>query len=159
MGLVDLFCKRRKFLPLFEQVWAAVSPHLAITAGPEEELAHRLDCFYYASVVYASVYQAALAAGMSTSTGHSLARIQLGKYPFESDLAPAVDALFSADAGSRERDWAEALQATLGRIVAGVAGGDLAATAVVAELEELERRFAALGFAGGELYPPRAPAV
>ena len=160
MGLFELLFKRRRFLPLYERVWDAVSPHLAITAGPEEPIPHRLACFYYGSVVYASVYQTALAAGMSTSSGYALARLHLGKYPFDGDLGTAVDALFTADAGSPERRWGDTLQDRLGRIVAAVkAGGAAAASGVATELEALAEDFATLAFGGGDLYPPHPPEV
>ena len=155
MGLFELLLKRRKFLPLFDKVWTAVSPHLAIAAGPEQAVAHRLACFHYAGVVYASVYRAALAAGMSSSTAFPLARLQLGKYPFDDALEAAVDALFSADEGSRERRYAVALEEHLGRIVAAVATtGTPPEAEIAAELTALERRFAELDFAAGGLYPP-----
>jgi len=158
MALFEVLFKRRRFLPLYERLWQAVSPHLAITAGPDDPTAHRLACFHYASVIYACVFQAALAAGMSTSTAFSLARIHLRKCPFDSDLAGAVDGIFSAEEGSRERRYAETLQATLGRIAAAIAGPEgAAATAVKEELEELERVFAALDFAAEGPYPPDQP--
>lgn len=154
MGLFELLLKRRRFLPLFERVWDVVSPHLAITAGPEAPVAHRLACFYYGSVVYAGVFQAARAAGMSPSSGHALARLQLGHYPFDAALKDAVDDLFTAAAGTPEGTWSETLTASLSRIVALVkGGGDGADHAVAAELEALERRFGELGLGGGGLYP------
>lgn len=147
MALFEVLFKRRRFLPIHQRAWEAITPHLAIGAGPEDERAHRLECFHYASVVYTSVYQAALAAGMSTSTGHSLARLHLGKYPFDGALCDAVDAAFSADPGSSERRWAEALKTRLERVVAAPA-------TVADELAALREVFADLDFAATGLYPP-----
>ncbi len=155
MVLFEVFLKRRRFLPLYEKVWQAISPHLAIATAAEDEVAHRLDCFYYASVVYSAVYQSAVAAGMSTSTAFKLARLHLGKYPFDAGLREAVDAIFPADEGSRERRYAEQLQATVGRIAAGAAGArEVAAAETAEELAGLARFFAGLEFAAGGLYPP-----
>jgi hypothetical protein len=153
MVLFEVFLKRRRFLPLHEKVWQAISPHLAIGAAEDDEVAHRLDCFYYASVVYSAVYQSAVAAGMSTSTAFKLARLHLGKYPFDAKLREAVDAIFPAEEGSRERRYAEQLQATVGHIAAGVAAaaGKTSAADAGGELAGLARFFAGLDFAAGGL--------
>jgi len=156
VGLFEVLAKRRKFLPLYEQVWAFIKPHLTINPNPANEITHRLECFYYASVVYSSVYQAALAAGMSTSSAYSLARIQLRKCPFDSALTDAVDGLFVAEAESREQRFAEQLQATIGRIAAAAVGSPGAPSVDPAsELEGLARAFADYDFAAEGIYPPR----
>jgi len=142
MTLYDLFSKRRRFLPLYERAWQAIESHLAIKAGAEDAIPHRLSCFFYASVVYSLVYQSAVAAGMNTSSAYSVTRIQLAKYPFDAELRHAVDAIFPADEGSRERRFADHLQQTVGRIVAAVQAGGVDDIDVGAELADLERFFA-----------------
>jgi len=159
MTLFDLFSKRRKFLPLYEKVWSAIEPYLMIKAGPEDEIAHRLDCFYYASTVYSILYQTAVAAGMSSSSAFSMTRIQLSKYPFDASLRHAVDVLFSADAGEKERTYADRLQATISQIVVAIkTGQDAVAAGVGDKMTGLEQFFAAQDFAAAGLYPPRQDA-
>lgn len=155
MTLFDLFSKRRKFLPLYEKVWSAIEPYLAIKAGPEDEVAHRLGCFFYASTVYSVLYQTAIAAGMSSSSAFSMTRIQLSKYPFDASLRNAVDVLFSADAGGRERHYADRLQAAIGQIVVAIkAGQNATAAGVQDKMAGLEQFFAEQDFARDGLYPP-----
>jgi len=155
MTLFDLFSKRRKFLPLYEQVWAVVEPHLSIKTDPADEIAHRLACFYYACVVYSLVYQAGVAAGMSSSSAFSVTRIQLGKYPFDEALRERVDTVFSADASGRESAFADQLQGTMQRLVAGIKSGQQAASlGVASELAANEQFFQAQDFAGNGIYPP-----
>jgi len=155
MTLFDLFSKRRKFLPLYEQVWAIVEPHLSIKTDPADETAHRLACFYYACVVYSLVYQAGVAAGMSSSSAFSVTRIQLGKYPFDEALRERVDTVFSADATERERNFADRLQLGMQRIVNGIKSGQNADSLEVAgELASIEQSFLAKDFAGSGIYPP-----
>lgn len=157
MTLFDLFSKRRRFRALYDRVWAAIEPNLAIKAGPELPEAHRLACFYYASVVYAIVYQSALAAGMSTSSAFSVARIHLSKYPFDAALRGTVDRSFSADAGLRERDFSERLQATIEPLVtAARAGRQADPTDVAGQLATLEETLAGLDLRFAEPDPPAA---
>jgi len=155
MSLFNILSKRRKFIPLYEQVWQAITPQLTISAGPEDEIAHRLECFFYAGILYSAVYQSAMASGMNSSSAFSVARIQLEKSPFDSALCQAVNEIFSADSGSPERRYADRLQEAVGRIVATITSGqDAPAVLVAAELEELAQFFSAEEFAREGLYPP-----
>lgn len=155
MALFDIFSKRRTFLPIYEQAWAAIRPHIVPEPAGEDEVAARLALFYLASILYATVYQACLAAGMTTSSAYSMARGHLAKSPFEEELRVAVDGIFHTEEGSRERRYADVLQATVARIVTAiVAGRPLEVAAVKAELMELGRFFAAIDFGRNGLYPP-----
>jgi hypothetical protein len=155
MTLFDLFSKRRKFLQLYERVWALVESHLSIKADPADEIAHRLACFYYACVVYSLVYQTGVAVGMSSSSAFSVTRIQLSKYPFDEALRERVDTVFSADATARERDFADQLQVGMQRIVIGIKSGQNADSLEVAgELATIEQLFLAQDFASHGIYPP-----
>ena len=158
MALFDIFSKRRTFLPIYQQAWAAIRPHLAPEPAGDDEVAARLALFYLASLLYSTVYQACVAAGMTTSSAYSMARGHLSKAPFGEDLRLAVNAIFLAEEGSRERRYAEVLQASVARVVMAIAAGrPLEGVAVKAELMELARFFAAIDFARDGLYPP-APA-
>lgn len=153
MGLFEVLFKRRKFLPIHERLWQVLSPHLGISVGPEDDAdGYRRECFFYAGVVYASVYQAALSAGMSTSTGFSLARIQLRKCPFDSHLLDEVDAMFTADMGSEERQFADRLLETVGEIAAGMNGaGSSPSVEAATALQALQQFFSGLGFLPGSV--------
>jgi len=155
MALFDIFSKRRTFLPIYEQAWAAIRPHLRPAPAGEDEAAARLALFYLASILYSTVYQSCVAAGMTTSSAYSMARGHLAKSPFEEELRLAADAIFLAEEGSRERRYADVLQATVARIVTALAAGrPLEAAAVEAELAELRRFFTASDFGRDGLYPP-----
>ncbi|AMV71561.1 hypothetical protein JCM30471_03850 [Desulfuromonas carbonis] len=157
MALFDIFSKRRTFLPLYEQAWAAIRPHIMPEPAGEDEAAARLALFYLASILYSTVYQACVAAGMTTSSAYSMARGHLAKSPFAEELRLAVDAIFLAEEGSRERRYADVLQATIARIVSALAAGHpLAVAAIEAELAELRRVFAAsdCGRDGLSPHPP-----
>jgi len=147
MSLFEVLFKRRRFLPLHQRLWQEISPHLLITVAAEDDpAAHRRECFFYAAVVHASVYVAALEAGMSTSTGYSLARIQLRKCPFDDELLERVDALFSAEHGSAAQLFAERLLETVGSIAGGLHPAQLASPVDTAEaMAGLQAYFSGLG--------------
>ena len=78
MILLEVFKKRRLYEPILQKTWDRISTDIPYPPVVEEEPAQKL--VYFGIVAYATVFESAMAAGMSPSAGHYLARMQIGKY-------------------------------------------------------------------------------
>ncbi len=145
MYIFEIFLKRRRYLAVFEKAWQLVSSRIAYPPGTGEEPEQKL--VYFGVLSYATVFQSALAAGMSSSAGHYLARMQIRKYQFDSAIAEAVNAVFSPSEDG-DQDYAGLFQARIGAVVQAVAaGGDAAAEAAIEPaMLELSRAYRRVAF-------------
>ncbi len=103
MYILEIFRKRRKFTAIFEKAWQLISSNIAYPPNTSDEPAQKL--VFFGALAYGAVYQSALAAGMSTSAAHYLARMHMRKYKFENFLTEAVDAIFAASDDEEEQKY------------------------------------------------------
>jgi hypothetical protein len=141
MILFDIFLKRGKFTEIYNRCWQALNPYLEFSADPEDEVARHGERFFFVSMVYGVVHQAALAAGMKEDAARHLARAQTRKCPLESELLEQVCRLIAIPETSNEQQFGDLLDTRLA-VLAGAAtssGFDPGADdygALVAELRE-----------------------
>lgn len=157
MYILDIFFKRRKFIELFEQTWKAIGDKLSLARGTEDETEAQLELFYFVSVVYSSVFHTALAAGMSASSAHYLARLQSKKSKVDQTIVMAVEKMFSTPEGKKQDEYVALTNAKIKPIVAALQGvapaqgdGELQAS-----LDELRQSVEDVGFTADELFAPR----
>lgn len=94
----------------------------------EQDPAQKL--VYYGLMTYAAVFESALAAGMSTSAAHHLARLQVGKYKFDPLITKAVGGVFADAETAQEQAYADFFLSHMAQVIASVQTG-------VADLESV----------------------
>ena len=134
MILFEVFKKRGTFLAIFKQCWNAVVDDMSYPKGVEQDALQKLA--YFGMIAYALVYESALAAGMSASAAHYLARMQLGKYKLGRDLTSKVEAIFSGSEDEEERACAELFLAHISRVVADITSGREDVSSILDELSQ-----------------------
>ena len=134
MILFEVFKKRRKYEPILRQVWDRISPELVYPPIAETEPEQKLA--FFGLVSYATVYQSALAAGMSPSAGHYLARMQLGKYKLDPLILQVVESTFSGFDSAEEQVYADFFCSRLAEVITMVTTGAGDVDALLRELAE-----------------------
>jgi len=143
MYALEIFLKKRKFSAIYKTVWPLVSAHVTYPPGTEGEPEQKLA--FFGALSYGTVYQCALAAGMSTSAAHYMARLLLRNLKFEGWMNEAVIAIF-APSDEAERAYADAFLSRVASLVETLrAGGD--AAAVEPAMDELSRLYRKVDFA------------
>ncbi len=143
MYALEIFLKKRKFSAIYKTVWSLVSAHVTYPPGTEDEPVQKL--VFFGALSYGTVYQCALAAGMSTSAAHYMARLLLRNLKFEGWMNEAVIAIF-APSDAAERAYADAFFGRIASLVETVRAGGGAA-AVEPAMVELSRIYRKVGSA------------
>ena len=121
MYILEIFFKRRKFTEIFENSWKAIGNNISLVEGADDSADPQLELFYFVSIIYSTVYHAALAAGMSTSSAHYLARIQAKKSKIDPPIIAAAIEVFAAPDDEKLKEYATYLDGCLQPIVAEAA--------------------------------------
>jgi hypothetical protein len=142
MYILEIFLKKRKFSSIYKTAWPLLSAHVIYPPGTDDAPEQRL--VFFGALSYAAVYQSSLAAGMSTSAAHYMARVFLRNFKFEEWINEAIIAIF-APADDEAQAYASGFLARVGSLMEMVrAGGDAAGPAdiepAMAELSESYRK-------------------
>jgi hypothetical protein len=116
MILFDIFFKRGRFTEIYHRCWQALNPHLGLSADPDDAIARQRESFFFVSMVYGVVLQAALAAGMKEDAARHLARVQTRKCPLESDVLEQVCRLIAIPETTDEQLFETLLNARLAKL-------------------------------------------
>lgn len=143
MILFEVFKKRRLFEPILNKTWQAVMTDMPYPQIAEQEAEQKL--LYFGLVAYAAVYGAAIAAGMSTSAAHYLARMQIGKYKLGKTITQTVENVFSGHDTDLERAYADFYLTRLSRITDMVTAGEGEVEPVLLELAQGFKRTELVG--------------
>jgi len=137
MYVLEIFLKKRKFSAIYKTVWPRISAHVVYPPGTEDEPEQKL--VFFGALAYGTVYQCSLAAGMSTSAAHYMARLLLRNLKFDEWMNEAVIAIF-APSDEAERQYVDSLLSSLGPLVESIrAGGE--AAAIEPAMLEFSRRY------------------
>ncbi len=150
MYILDIFFKRRKFIAIFEKTWQSIGDKISLVQGAEDEAEAQLELFYFVSVVYCSVFHSALAAGMSESSAHYLARIQTKKSKVDESIVTAVEEMFSTPEGEQQQTYVQLANAKIAPMVSAQteAGVELGPATLQASLDELHQAVRVCGYSG-----------
>ena len=126
MILLEVFKKRRLYEPILQKTWDRISTDIPYPQVVEEEPAQKL--VYFGIVAYATVFESAMAAGMSPSAGHYLARMQIGEYKLDKLITQAVESIFSGFDAEEEQAYADFFLTRLAQVIKmiSVEQGDVA---------------------------------
>lgn len=154
MFILEIFLKRRKFMTIFDNAWPVIGKNLSTSQGDVADTDPQLELFYFSSLLYCSVYHAALSAGMSTSSAHYLARNQTNKSKIDSSILLAAQEVFAAPDDATLQQFAGDLDACVEPLVAAAA--KKAAAIDEAEcrksLVRLHQSFQRCGFSAEQLF-------
>lgn len=112
---LEVFRKRGKYSPIFDATWQRVSAEMTFPEIAEEDPDQKL--VYIGMIAYAAVYESALAADMSTSAAHYLARTQMKHYKLSKPISKAVDWFFSGTDDPQNQAYADLLRKYFAQIV------------------------------------------
>lgn len=145
MSILDLF-KTRKYNKINDHTWTAIWG--AVKTPPSDDASERdLYPVFVGTLLYATRYQAALAAGMEETVAVSVALAVVGKANFDAAMEDQILTVFSADPQNRAAGYAAALNAQVA-VVAGMAktsGAVPSGGQVDAALEEIRGLAGLLG--------------
>lgn len=122
MILVDILKRKRKLEPLLKKCWQRISENILYPAVVDEEPAQKL--IYYGLLSYATIYESAIVVGMSPSTAHYLARMQLGKYKLGEAVTEAVESTFSGFDTEAAQAYADLFHQQIGQAVQKIVAGE-----------------------------------
>jgi hypothetical protein len=138
MIIFEIFKKSRSFEPILKKTWQRISTDIPYPPLAEDDPRQKL--LYFGMLAYAAVFESALAAGMSTSAAHYLARMQIGKYKLGKPISRAVADVFSGHESDEERAYAEFFLTRLAGIIAMVRAGEGDVAPIMRELAQGFRR-------------------
>ena len=121
MYILEIFFKRRKFMTIFDDAWKVIGKNISMAQHTENGSDPQLELYYFASVFYCTVYQAAISAGMSTSSAHYLARIQTRKSKVDMPIVSAAEEIFTSPDDEKLAGFGASLQQHIEPIVVAVA--------------------------------------
>ncbi len=137
MYILEIFLKKRKFSTIYKAAWPLISTHIIYPPDTDEEPEQRL--VFFGALTYATVYQSCLAAGMSTSAGHHLARILLRNLKFEEWINEAIIDIFAPD-DEQAQAYTAGLFSRVGSLIDSVrTGGDAAADDIELAMVEVSK--------------------
>ena len=150
MYILDIFFKRRKFINIFEKTWQAIGDKISLVQDSEDEKETQRELFYFVSVVYCSVFQSALAAGMDESSAHYLARIQTKKSKVDGEIVSAVEKMFSTPENDQQQSYVDLAHKQIGPIARAQVDSsvNLDPVTIQASLDDLHREVEKSGFTG-----------
>ncbi|PLX99580.1 MAG: hypothetical protein C0623_08745 [Desulfuromonas sp.] len=125
MILLDIFKRKKKLTPLFKKCWQRIGDEIIYPAVVEDDPPQKI--VYYGLLSYATIYEVAVAVGMEPSTGHYLARMQVGKFKLGADVTRIVEATFSGLERADDIAYADLFHNRVGRMVEMICddGGDI----------------------------------
>jgi hypothetical protein len=132
MYIVEIFTKKRRFSAVYKAVWPLISAGIAYPPETENEPKQKL--VYFGALSYGTVYQSALAAGMTTSAAHYMARMLLRNLKFDNWMTEAIIAIF-APSDDEERSYVASFLATIASLIEMIrARGDAVEAAEIASV-------------------------
>jgi len=134
MILIDIFKRKRKLEPLFKKCWQRIGDEIIYPEIVEEEPVQKL--VYYGLLSYATIYESALVVGMEPSTGHYLARMQIGKYKLGDDVTEVVESTFSGLETDDAAAYADFFLGQVNLIVNIISEGEGEITSLLKELAD-----------------------
>jgi hypothetical protein len=145
MYIVEIFTKKRRFSAVYKAVWPLISAGIAYPPETENEPEQKL--VYFGALSYGTVYQSALAAGMTTSAAHYMARMLLRNLKFDDWMTEAIIAIF-APSDDEERSYVASFLATIASLIEMIrARGDAVEAAEIASVMlELSRFYRKVDF-------------
>jgi len=135
MYILDIFFKRRKFMAIFEENWKVIGQHISLSRGGDGGADPQLELLYFSSIIYSTVYHSALLAGMTTSSAHYLARIQIKKSKIDPSIIAVAQDFFASPDDEKLKKYAARLDESIKPIFAAVKL--LNSTAESSELKQL----------------------
>jgi hypothetical protein len=145
MYIVEIFTKKRRFSAVYKAVWPLISAGIAYPPETENEPEQKL--VYFGALSYGTVYQSALAAGMTTSAAHYMARMLLRNLKFDDWMTEAIIAIF-APSDDEEQKYVASFLARIASLIETIrARGDAVEAAEIAPvLLELSRFYRKVDF-------------
>ena len=116
MALSDIF-KSRKSNKIHQQVWPIIWDRVK-TPPADDAAARELHAVFVGTLLYATRYQAAIAAGMEDSIAKTVALHVVSQANFDEQMRDRVLSVFSANA----EDGAAEYAATLSSLMAAIVG-------------------------------------
>ena len=143
MIAIEVFRKKKKMAPILNSCWPVLTDAMPYPAGAETEPAQKL--VYFGMMTYAIVYESAIAAGMSSSAAHYLARLQLGKCKLGDAVTGVVESTFSGFDTDEERAYADFFHSRVGQAIEKIMAGSSDVESLQLELAGHFRPVAGLG--------------
>ena len=151
MYVLEIFFKKSRYTAIFDGAWKLIGNNLSVAQHVAEGADPQLELYYFISVFYGTVYQAAISAEMSTSAAHYLARIQTGKSKVEKPIVQAAQEIFAVPDNEKLIEFGTILNHRIGGIVTAVANSAVDEDEVKASMEELYRYFQHCGLSAENL--------
>lgn len=153
MYILDIFTNRRRFTAIFDPAWKVIGSSISATQATDGA-DQRLELFYFISLYYSTVYQAALSAGICNSSAHYLARMQTKKTKVDLPILGAAQDIFAAPDDGKLKEYASHLNACIQPVVAAAAKDNCAAgdPEFKEQLAELYQYFKQCAFSAEELF-------
>ncbi len=136
MIAIEVFRKKKKMEPILQKCWPVVSERLVYPQVVDRDPPQKL--VFFGLMTYATVYEAASAAGMSSSAAHYLARMQLGKCRLGEAVEKVVESTFSGFDSEEEQAYADLFHDTIARVIEKITADE---TELDAELQKLADGF------------------
>jgi hypothetical protein len=121
MIVIEVFRKKKKMEPILNRCWSRLTNDMPYPAVADEDPVQKL--VYFGLIAYATVYEAAIAAGMSSSAAHYLARLQLGKCKLGQPVTNVVEATFSGFDSEEKRQYAAVFHTHIGQAIEKILAG------------------------------------
>ncbi len=115
MIAIEVFRKKKKMEPILNKCWSMITDDMPYPPVAEQEPVQKL--VYFGVIAYATVFESATAAGMSSSAGHYLARMQLGKCKLGELVTERVEATFSGFDTDAEQEYADFFHRQIGQAI------------------------------------------
>jgi hypothetical protein len=115
MIAIEVFKKKKKMAPIMNKCWPIITSDMPYPPMAEQEPAQKL--VYFGVITYATVFESATAAGMSSSAGHYLARMQLGKCALGEVVTEHVESTFSGFDTDAEQEYVDFFHSHIGQAI------------------------------------------
>ena len=152
MYILEIFFKKRKYSAIFNEVWKAIGDEISLSQAAETSVDPQLELVYFLTVYYAAVFHAALAAGMSSSSAHYLARIQTQKSKIDKVIIALAQEVFSAPDDEKLKRYADQLNTSIQGIVAAVETNGAENAEFKSSMSELTQCFHSCGFSVNDMF-------
>ena len=122
MIAIEVFRKKKKMEPILQKCWPVITANLPYPPAAEQEPAQKL--VYFGLITYATVFESAVAAGMSSSAGHYLARMQLEKCDLAATVNGLVESTFSGFDSDEEQAYVDFFHSRISQAITRIMAGD-----------------------------------
>jgi hypothetical protein len=120
MYVIEIFTKKRRFSAIYKTVWPLISASITYPPATENEPEQKL--IFFGALTYGTVYQSALAAGMTTSAAHYMARMLLRNLKFDDWMTEAVIAIFAPSDDEEEQTYAASFLTRIASLIETIRG-------------------------------------